>query len=167
MRKFFNFLESETTELLTIRSGFTAEVREKMCWSKQIVSWCDLISISKAESAFGCFQRAPVDASVWTRLRRNKHIMGSRRRPVHPARLMLPPQRPLLKKDCQISILTRLFSPQEYQIDIIFAQTWVDTRLRYNSSSSMPTLTLNRYTGFSEDVLKTQTASCLIPACQL
>uniref|UniRef100_H3DA81 Gamma-aminobutyric acid type A receptor subunit gamma3 n=1 Tax=Tetraodon nigroviridis TaxID=99883 RepID=H3DA81_TETNG len=32
----------------------------------------------------------------------------------------------------------------EYQIDIIFAQTWVDTRLRYNSSStSMPTLTLN------------------------
>uniref|UniRef100_A0A0F8CFK9 Gamma-aminobutyric acid receptor subunit gamma-3 n=1 Tax=Larimichthys crocea TaxID=215358 RepID=A0A0F8CFK9_LARCR len=31
----------------------------------------------------------------------------------------------------------------EYQIDIIFAQSWVDTRLRYNSSSSMPTLTLN------------------------
>ncbi|XP_039649507.1 gamma-aminobutyric acid receptor subunit gamma-3-like isoform X2 [Perca fluviatilis] len=30
----------------------------------------------------------------------------------------------------------------EYQIDIIFAQTWVDTRLRYNSSSSMR-LTLN------------------------
>ncbi|KAM7375159.1 hypothetical protein PAMA_014306 [Pampus argenteus] len=31
----------------------------------------------------------------------------------------------------------------EYQIDIIFAQTWVDTRLRYNSSSSMRILTLN------------------------
>ncbi|KAM9820646.1 LOW QUALITY PROTEIN: gamma-aminobutyric acid receptor subunit gamma-3-like [Neosynchiropus ocellatus] len=30
----------------------------------------------------------------------------------------------------------------EYQIDIIFAQTWVDTRLRYNSSS-MRILTLN------------------------
>ncbi|XP_067349644.1 gamma-aminobutyric acid receptor subunit gamma-3-like isoform X3 [Channa argus] len=30
----------------------------------------------------------------------------------------------------------------EYQIDIIFAQTWVDTRLRYNSSS-MKILTLN------------------------
>uniref|UniRef100_A0A3Q3L6A5 Gamma-aminobutyric acid type A receptor subunit gamma3 n=1 Tax=Labrus bergylta TaxID=56723 RepID=A0A3Q3L6A5_9LABR len=30
----------------------------------------------------------------------------------------------------------------EYQIDIIFAQTWVDTRLRYNSST-MKTLTLN------------------------
>ncbi|XP_019729409.1 gamma-aminobutyric acid receptor subunit gamma-3-like isoform X1 [Hippocampus comes] len=30
----------------------------------------------------------------------------------------------------------------EYQIDIIFAQTWVDTRLRYNSSS-MRMLTLN------------------------
>lgn len=39
-----------------------------------------------------------------------------------------------------------LSSPQEYQIDIIFAQTWVDTRLRYNSSSTrMPTLTLNRW----------------------
>uniref|UniRef100_A0A672YET8 Gamma-aminobutyric acid type A receptor gamma3 subunit n=1 Tax=Sphaeramia orbicularis TaxID=375764 RepID=A0A672YET8_9TELE len=47
-----------------------------------------------------------------------------------------------LKKGCQISILTLLFSPQEYQIDIIFAQTWVDTRLRYNSSS-MRILTLN------------------------
>uniref|UniRef100_A0A3Q3W122 Uncharacterized protein n=1 Tax=Mola mola TaxID=94237 RepID=A0A3Q3W122_MOLML len=33
-------------------------------------------------------------------------------------------------------ILTILPSPQEYQIDIIFAQTWVDTRLRYNSSST-------------------------------
>uniref|UniRef100_A0A3Q3WLH0 Uncharacterized protein n=1 Tax=Mola mola TaxID=94237 RepID=A0A3Q3WLH0_MOLML len=33
---------------------------------------------------------------------------------------------------------------REYQIDIIFAQTWVDTRLRYNSSSTnMPILTLN------------------------
>ncbi|XP_074483522.1 gamma-aminobutyric acid receptor subunit gamma-3-like isoform X3 [Sebastes fasciatus] len=30
----------------------------------------------------------------------------------------------------------------EYQIDIIFAQTWVDTRLRYNSSGNMR-LTLN------------------------
>lgn len=58
------------------------------------------------------------------------------------------------KPGCQISILTLLFSPQEYQIDIIFAQTWVDTRLRYNSSSSMPTLTLNRYSGFTEDVLQ-------------
>ncbi|CAB1416365.1 unnamed protein product [Pleuronectes platessa] len=34
------------------------------------------------------------------------------------------------------------FITQEYQIDIIFAQTWVDTRLRYNSSS-MRILTLN------------------------
>ncbi|KAG7241053.1 hypothetical protein INR49_026084, partial [Caranx melampygus] len=33
-------------------------------------------------------------------------------------------------------------SQEEYQIDIIFAQTWVDTRLRYNSSS-MRILTLN------------------------
>uniref|UniRef100_A0A3P8T0Y2 Gamma-aminobutyric acid type A receptor subunit gamma3 n=1 Tax=Amphiprion percula TaxID=161767 RepID=A0A3P8T0Y2_AMPPE len=38
--------------------------------------------------------------------------------------------------------LTPLFFRQEYQIDIIFAQTWVDTRLRYNSSS-MRILTLN------------------------
>lgn len=45
-----------------------------------------------------------------------------------------------------ITILTTFLSHQEYQIDIIFAQTWVDTRLRYNSSTtSMPTLTLNRY----------------------
>ena len=50
----------------------------------------------------------------------------------------------------QISILSVLFSPQEYQIDIIFAQTWVDTRLRFNSSSSMR-LTLNRYAGFTAD----------------
>lgn len=49
-------------------------------------------------------------------------------------------------KAAGITILTPLFSHQEYQIDIIFAQTWVDTRLRYNSSStSMPILTLNRY----------------------
>ncbi|TNN56079.1 Gamma-aminobutyric acid receptor subunit gamma-3 [Liparis tanakae] len=34
---------------------------------------------------------------------------------------------------------------REYQIDIIFAQTWVDTRLRFNSSSSRR-LTLNRMT---------------------
>lgn len=44
---------------------------------------------------------------------------------------------------CEIRISTVLLSPQEYQIDIIFAQTWVDTRLRYNSSS-MRILTLNR-----------------------
>lgn len=49
-------------------------------------------------------------------------------------------------KAAAIAILTRLLSHQEYQIDIIFAQSWVDTRLRYNSSSTtMPTLTLNRY----------------------
>lgn len=50
----------------------------------------------------------------------------------------------------EISVLSVLFSPQEYQIDIIFAQTWVDTRLRFNSSSSMR-LTLNRYAGFTAD----------------
>lgn len=44
----------------------------------------------------------------------------------------------------QISHWTLPVSLQEYQIDIIFAQTWVDTRLRYNSSS-MRILTLNRY----------------------
>nr|XP_020447736.1 gamma-aminobutyric acid receptor subunit gamma-3-like isoform X2 [Monopterus albus] len=40
--------------------------------------------------------------------------------------------------------MTRRFGQtlEEYQIDIIFAQTWVDTRLRYNSSS-MRILTLN------------------------
>ena len=34
-----------------------------------------------------------------------------------------------------------IFSFQEYQIDIIFAQTWTDSRLRYNST--MKKLTLN------------------------
>lgn len=49
-------------------------------------------------------------------------------------------------KEEEITVLALLSSPQEYQIDIIFAQTWVDTRLRYNSSSTrMPTLTLNRW----------------------
>ncbi|KAM7375134.1 hypothetical protein PAMA_014289 [Pampus argenteus] len=44
----------------------------------------------------------------------------------------------LCVRQSRISVNTR-----EYQIDIIFAQTWVDTRLRYNSSSSMRILTLN------------------------
>uniref|UniRef100_A0A8C2WTM0 Gamma-aminobutyric acid type A receptor subunit gamma3 n=1 Tax=Cyclopterus lumpus TaxID=8103 RepID=A0A8C2WTM0_CYCLU len=41
-----------------------------------------------------------------------------------------------LRPDIGGKVGSLLFSPQEYQIDIIFAQTWVDTRLRFNSSSS-------------------------------
>lgn len=33
--------------------------------------------------------------------------------------------------------------PQEYQIDIIFAQTWTDSRLRYNSTMKILTLNSN------------------------
>jgi len=33
--------------------------------------------------------------------------------------------------------------PQEYQIDIIFAQTWMDSRLRYNSTMKILTLNSN------------------------
>ncbi|TSW75999.1 Gamma-aminobutyric acid receptor subunit gamma-3 [Bagarius yarrelli] len=37
----------------------------------------------------------------------------------------------------------RLRGPQEYQIDIIFAQTWTDSRLRYNSTMKILTLNSN------------------------
>lgn len=35
------------------------------------------------------------------------------------------------------------FVLQEYQIDIIFAQTWTDSRLRYNSTMKILTLNSN------------------------
>lgn len=40
-----------------------------------------------------------------------------------------------------LSFLRWLF--QEYQIDIIFAQTWTDSRLRYNSTVKILTLNSN------------------------
>uniref|UniRef100_A0A3Q4HJY0 Gamma-aminobutyric acid type A receptor subunit gamma3 n=1 Tax=Neolamprologus brichardi TaxID=32507 RepID=A0A3Q4HJY0_NEOBR len=66
--------------------------------------------------------------------------IGGKDQELQAARLFLPLF--FSNTGCQIFILTLLFSSQEYQIDIIFAQTWVDTRLRYNSSS-MRILTLN------------------------
>lgn len=39
------------------------------------------------------------------------------------------------------AVCPSLSGSQEYQIDIIFAQTWTDSRLRYNST--MKKLTLN------------------------
>lgn len=91
---------------------------------------------------------------MWTCLCSNKHIISScrrarqRRLSTHTSLSASSLERGLTDR----CIDSAFSSPQEYQIDIIFAQTWVDTRLRYNSSStSMPTLTLNRYT---EDTLK-------------
>lgn len=46
-----------------------------------------------------------------------------------------------IKRHHCISTHTLLVCLQEYQIDIIFAQTWTDSRLRYNST--MKKLTLN------------------------
>lgn len=100
---------------------------------------------------------ALVFSLMWTHLCSNKHIISSSRR-TRP-RLLSSTQDSSstfylsLHDYKKICILTLLFSPQEYQIDIIFAQTWVDTRLRYNSSS-MRILTLNRYSGFIEDIPK-------------
>ncbi|KAI3365969.1 hypothetical protein L3Q82_009802, partial [Scortum barcoo] len=51
--------------------------------------------------------------------------------------------RSVRKRQCKYFCWLRFADKlREYQIDIIFAQSWVDTRLRYNSSS-MPILTLN------------------------
>lgn len=72
------------------------------------------------------------------------------RHTLHPAPAASPSASITLQKSgrggwSHRGIDSSFYSPQEYQIDIIFAQTWVDTRLRYNSSSTrMPTLTLNR-----------------------
>jgi len=60
---------------------------------------------------------------------------------LHPDR---PCQRPSSRVKCGTDLdLCIMLSLQEYQIDIFFAQTWTDSRLRFNSTMKILTLNSN------------------------
>lgn len=116
------------------------------CWSKPFVKWVNFISISKHNVCLSASSECCCSISFWSVHISSSIKTGPRLLSVHTSSAFC-----CSTKAPPITVLSLLFSPQEYQIDIIFAQTWVDTRLRFNSSSSRR-LTLNRYAGFTVDV---------------
>eukprot|EP00066_Takifugu_rubripes_P015218 XP_011604484.1 PREDICTED: gamma-aminobutyric acid receptor subunit gamma-3-like [Takifugu rubripes] len=94
-----------------------------------------------------CCKRVKVWQQSWQSvLKEVKHMWRGSSRPLRNRHTTGPKVKPTV---IDVGIYVNSIGPvssidMEYQIDIIFAQSWVDTRLRYNSSSTtMPTLTLN------------------------